>query len=169
MFLAATTGTQAYARIGGVTLFNEALLWGLRGGIANSPDNSHPEWHVSTLELVRGLRPRVKALADAENAEQTIDPAGILNNALFHEYEQTPKVDLRVDLLPTAATAGSQGLLEDGQARIVVQNVSDWPMEERLDAGIYKIKIDTPDGFLNFSDFLSLSPPDEYREIDVTS
>lgn len=169
MFLAATTGTQAFARVGDVTLFNEALLWGLRGGFANAPENNFSEkWHVSTLELVKRLRLRVKALAEAENAKQTVDPTGRLNDALFHEYPQTPQVDLRVNLLPPAATLGSQGLLENGQEVIIAQNVNSWPMEERVDAGLYKIRIDTPEGYKNYSDFLSLNPPDENREIDVT-
>ncbi|MCP4471631.1 MAG: hypothetical protein GY815_13275 [Gammaproteobacteria bacterium] len=168
MFLAATTGTQAYARIGGVTLFNEALLWALRGGIANSPDKTlSQKWHISTLELVKSLRPKVRELADQENAEQTVDSKGIKRAALFHEYPQIPTVKLRVDLLPDNLATRSEGLVEDKQSTIVAQTSCNWPMQECLEAGLYKIKIGTPAGFPDVSDLLSLSPPDEAKEYEI--
>ncbi|QRN83179.1 caspase family protein [Chloroflexota bacterium] len=64
LFLAAGTGTQAYARVGGVTLFNEALLWALRGksptaqkristiGIFPSPPSSNIYPNMSKLWLL---------------------------------------------------------------------------------------------------------------------
>jgi hypothetical protein len=162
------TGKPAFARVGGITLFNEALMWGLRGGIAAAPEHGlSTQWHVSVLELIKRLQPRVKALAQAENAEQTVDPTGRLNDAVLHEFAATPKCDLRVDLLPAAATAGSLGSLRHGQRGMIVDNVSDWPLVRQVDAGIYEIKIDTPDPFADFSDFLNLEPPAQNPQINV--
>ena len=169
LFLAATTGTNAYARMGGVTLFNEALLAALRGGIAIEPEPGvSDKWHVSTHGLVRHLRPRVKALAAAENAEQTVDSVVQFEDALLHEYVTTPSVDFRIDLDPAAAHPGSDGLLTDGADHTIAQTTDTWPMEEKVDAGIYKLKINTADPFKDFSDFLKVNPSLVNLHVDVT-
>jgi hypothetical protein len=170
MYLAATTGTQAYARVGGLTLFCEALLWGLEGGIAAAPlTNLSNFWHVNTLSLFMGLNNRVQKLATAESATQSVDIAGRPNNAVFHEYPQTPKVDLCVELLPDAAANSCKGCLEDNTAVDVVIKNPPWPMYEKVDAGLYKIKIHPVRGLLNrlYSRLISLNPPDQYIKINV--
>jgi hypothetical protein len=169
MFLAATTDKAAYARKNGITLFNEALLWGLRGGIAAAPDGAFSnKWHVSALELVKRLLPRVKALAQAEGAVQTADPAGRQNDALLHEYPTTPKVDLRVMLSPAAVVPVSTGSLRHGQLGMIVDNYKDWPLQRQVDAGIYEMRINATNGFKSYSDLLMFKPPNEVREIDLT-
>lgn len=169
MFLAATTDTLAYARINGVTLLNEALLWGLRGGIAATPDPVFSgKWHVSAHELVKRLLPRVKSLALAEGADQTADPAGRVTDAVLHEYSNPPKVDLRVALSPDAAVPVSTGSLRHGQLGMIVDNYKNWPLVRPVDAGIYEVKIDTTNGFKGFNDFLTFKPPTEDRNIDLT-
>ncbi len=169
MFLAATTDTIAYARQNGITLFNEALLWGLRGGIAAAPDEAFSKkWHVSALELVKRLVPRVKSLAQAEGATQTADPAGRQNDAMLHEYPTTPQVDLRVMLAPAAAVPVSTGSLRHGQLGMIVDNYNAWPLQRKVDAGIYEISIKATNGFKSYSDFLMFKPPNEIRQIDLT-
>jgi len=169
MFLAATTGNAAYAHVRGQTLFNEALLWGLRGGIAAPPDPAlSKKWHVSVLELVKSLLPRVKALALSERATQTADPAGRVSNAMLHEYVSTPKVDLRVALSPVDAVRVSTGSLRHGQLGMVVENYTNWPLERPVDAGVYEMKIEVTNGFRSYSDLLMIKPPNEIRNIDLS-
>ena len=169
LFLAATTGTKAYARIGGVTLFNEALLSGLRGGIAVKPESGvSSHWHISTFGLVKHLRPRVKALADAENAEQSVDSIVRIQDSLLHEYLVTPSVNLSIELDPAAAHAGSEGRLTDGDSLTIAQTTDIWPMAQTVDVGIYKLKIDTVDAFLNHSDFLEVEPHLTNQRFDLT-
>jgi len=168
MFLAAITGTQAFARVNGLTLFCEALLWGLGGHIGSAPDNQICDhWHVSVNDLIRQLRDRVKSLAEDEEVEQSVEPAGLPINAAFHQYDTVPKVDLHVDLQPDAATAGSKGSLRHGHHGFVVEACEDWPMQETVEAGLYEIKIDTPPAFSDHQDFLSLTPPSENLEVAV--
>ena len=80
-------------------------MWGLDGHIGSPPDDELCDhWQVSVNELSRRLRKKVKTLAEAEGAVQSVVPAGRLINAVFHEYEAAPKVDFRLDLLPNDAS-----------------------------------------------------------------
>ncbi len=170
MFLSASTGEQAFARVGGISLFTEALLGGLRGGIAQTPDPGISQrWHVSVLELVRRLRGRVEALAVVEGVEQSVDPAGRLNEALFHEYGAPPDVDVTVSLQPEAATHGSAGSLRHGKLGFVLENATEWPMQGRFVAGFYELSIKPAAGFQRFSDFISVRPPAAHEDVELTS
>jgi hypothetical protein len=172
MFLAATTGTQSFARVQGLTLFCEALLWGLNGRIATAPQiNLSNNWVISTNELVMKLIPKVKSLAAAENAKQTADIAGRPIETVFHEYRQIPQVDLHVDLLPDTAANLCVGYLEDQYAVNVLTKNPPWPMKERIQAGLYQIKIPTVQGVFpnTYSKLLSLCPPIEHQKINMTS
>lgn len=169
MFLSASTGEQAFARVGGVSLFTEALLEGLRGGIAQTPDPGISEqWHVSVLELVRRLRGRVEALAVDEGVEQSVDPAGRLNEALLHEYAVPPDVDVTVSLRPEAATHGSVGSLRHGKLGFVLQDATAWPLQGRFVAGFYELAIEPAAGFQRYSDFISVRPPSAHEDVELT-
>ncbi len=168
MFLAATTGTEAYARIGGMTLFSESLLWSLRGNNASPPeDNFSDAWHVSVQGLVKRLGFHVKALAEAENAEQTVDPTGRLNDAVFHEYPEVPDVDLQIDLIPDAANNKSKCSLRSDSYVLINEQVN-WPITSKVDAGLYEIQVVSPADFKSFNKFVSLMPPSANPKIDVT-
>ena len=160
MFLATTTGAAAYAHVKGQTLFNQALLQGLRGRIATPPETGvSGNWHVSALELVRRLLPDVQALALTSSVEQTADHAGRMGNAVFHEYPQTPEVDLHVQISPAAARPQSRGSLRHGRLGMIVEHFKDWPLQQNVAAGLYEIKIDAGSGFRSYSDIVSFSPP----------
>jgi hypothetical protein len=170
LFLAATTGKPAYARVKGITLFWEGLKWGLEGAIAVQPeDGVSNNWHVSAHGLNKKLKPRVAALADAENAEQLVDSEIRFDDALFHEFLATPKVDVSVRVTPAAAAAASQGSVTDGQDQPLIETVNLWPMTKQIDAGIYRLKINPPAGFREYSKFEAFNPPVFDREIDVSS
>jgi len=169
LFLAATTGKPAYARIKGITLFWEGLQWGLNGGMAVEPEEGISEnWHVSAHGLNKKLKPRVSELAEAENAEQLVDSEIRFEDALFHEFVTIPKVDVTFDVSPAAAAAGSQGTLSDENDQPIMQTVNLWPMSDKVDAGIYKLKIVPPAPFRPYSKFETVKPPAVARQIDVS-
>ena len=168
LFLATATGKEAYARIGGVTLFNEALMWVLNGGVAVGPEDGRIDsWHIPVTELIRRLPDRVRALAVAEDAEQSVDIAGKIHEAVFHEYPRAPKVDLHIELLPEDAKPLSRGTLKHNASRVVVENFADWPMQEQVDAGLYLLNIQSDAPFKNKDEILRLDPPEKTTEVDV--
>lgn len=169
MLLAATSGTQAYARVGGLSLFAEALLTGLRGSIARPPDPSvSNRWHVSSLELVRRLQGTVRALAAVEGAEQRVDPAGRVSEALFHEFDVPPHVEVIVELAPAQARQGSVGSLRHVQRGAVLDNVTTWPMRGEVEAGIYTLLVQACPGFRDHADYISVVPPPTPATVELT-
>jgi hypothetical protein len=168
LFLAATTGTQAFARPGGVTLFNEALMASLGGAAATGPKGGDIDcWHVSVTELIRQLPDEVMALAEAEGAEQSVDVAGKIHEAVVHEFEVTPQVDLRVELLPEHARPVSRGSLKQNAKTVIVENFTDWPLQRQVDAGLYLLNIEADAPFENWDEILNLDPPEMTAEVDV--
>jgi hypothetical protein len=168
MFLAAGTGKTAFARVNGVTLFNEALMWALQGGVAVGPeDGGIDNWHVSVTELIKRLPDRVKALAEAEKVEQTVDIAGKIHEAIFHEYASVPSVDLRVELLPNEAKLISKGTLKQNASKVIVEGYCDWPMYERVEAGLYLLSIQADAPFVSKDEIMQLIPPTKFAEVNV--
>lgn len=146
IFYAASTGKQAFARIGGISLFTEALLSGLGGRIAAAPESGiSNRWHVSAIELVRRLPAAVQTLASQEGEEQTIEATGRIQDALFHEYVRVPEVDLQVQLWPEERVEGCKGSLRQG-FEIIRDGVEAWPLRERVAAGIYEMQVIPPRG-----------------------
>lgn len=168
LFLAATTGKEAFARVGGVTLFNEALMWALRGGAAVGPEVGESEkWHISVNALNKRLPDRVKTLATREGVEQSVDIAGKPNDAIFHEYSEIPIVDLTVALGPDDAKSVSKGTLMYDASLPIIQDFKDWPMHKPVEAGLYLLKIEASPPFTNKAKILSLKRPEEYAEINM--
>jgi hypothetical protein len=160
LFLGAATDSPAYGCKNGVTLFNEALMGGLRGKIAESPKKGVSQhWTVTTFELAKQLPARLEYLARKHGVEQTVDPAGRLINAVFHTYQKTPIADLTIALSPMEQAQGCVGCLRNGALKTVVQGVRDWPMTQRLEAGIYTIEVVTPGHAYDRAESLGLTPP----------
>ena len=159
LFLAAGTGKQAYARVGGVTLFNEALLWALRGNVANGPEADMDHWHIPVTALIKHLPEYVKALAADCGAEQSVDIAGKIHEAVIHECPDTPKVELCIDLTPEDAKPVSKGCLKLNAKTPVIDNYSNWPIQQPVDAGLYLLDISTVAPFHSKSDVLNIKPP----------
>lgn len=146
IFYAATTGEPAFARVNGISLFTESLLAGLNGAIAAAPERPFcAKWHVSTLELAKKLPTMVQALAAAERAGQTIDTAGRLANVVLHEYPRSPDVALTVAISPEAEAERCVGSLRHGQRGLIRQDVTEWPMQQTVEAGIYEVLVKLPE------------------------
>ncbi len=169
LFLATGTGKQAFARVGGFTLFNEALLWALRGNVANGPEPGINCWHVPVTALIKQLPDRVMKLANDEGVEQSVEITGKMHEAIFHEYVSVPKVALHIDLSPENAKAVCTGSLKRNAQIPVVENFTDWPMQQSVDAGLYLLDIKTTAPFHAKSDVLDIEPPSTQAAYDVTA
>lgn len=168
LFLAAGTGKEAFARVNGITLFCEALMWALNGGVAAGPEEDEiNKWHIPVTQLIKRLPDRVKALAEKENVVQSVDIAGKIHEAVFHVYKDTPSVDLLVDLLPNAAQPLCFGTLKQNAKHIIIQNFNDWPMQHKVEAGLYLLSIQAGVPYLGRDEILSLVPPKNYTTVNL--
>jgi hypothetical protein len=168
LFLAATTGTSAYARAGGLTLFCEALLWALRGGCAAGPEDEGVDcWHVPVTSLVGRLPQHVKALAATEGAEQSADTAGKIAEGTLQYFDAAPKADLRLDLMPPTAEPVTRATLKLDDLP-VFEDLADWPVQQRVDAGLYLLKVSAQPPYVNREMALNVMPPSKSQTIKVT-
>ena len=169
MFLAATTGEAAYARAGGRTLFFEALNWAFAGGAATGPRAPVNSWHVSVSQLIEHLPGRVSALAEAEGVEQSVEIAGKIANAVVHELKVVPSVDLTIELEPAGAIGASTGELAFDATKVVVKDFKDWPLHEKVKAGLYLLKIQADPPFQKHEGLLDIEPPEHVKTVMVNS
>jgi Caspase domain len=167
MFLAAITGTEAFARPGGRTLFSEALLWALTKGAIEPPQAGTAVWHVPVTALIRVLPDQVQALANAEQADQSVDIAGKIHEATFQELPSAPRVDLRIEVDPEVARNVTRGTLKHGSGKLIARSISAWPFERPVDAGLYTLTIRTKKPFVSMSDILDVRPPAMTRGVRV--
>jgi hypothetical protein len=167
LFLAAVTGKEAFARVGGVTLFNEALMWGLQGNAGTKTVAGVKNWHISVTALITQLPDRVKVLAGNESVEQSVDIAGKIHEAVFHEFAVPPNVDLKIILSPSEAIGVTRGWLRFKGSVPIVENYSDWPLQQSVGAGLYTIEIQTSDPFKPIFEPLDVRPAEVRAEGDV--
>jgi hypothetical protein len=168
IFLAATTGKEAFARVGGVTLFNEALMWALHGGVAAGPDEGPVDvWHIPVTELIKKLPDKVKRLAQAENADQSVDIAGKVHEAVFHELAEAPQVDLLVQLQPDGANGNCTGKLSLDATLVVREDIVDWPFHDQLRAGLYLLNVRASEPFKDKNHILRVKPPSTDETVKV--
>lgn len=155
MILAAQSRENAISRIGRTSLFNESLLWALRGGAAVAPRNV-PEWHVTAPELYAKVKERVSLLASAYQEEQTVDFSGRFGLAPIHRLSEPPAVELQVQVAPSEESVGA--LLRNGN-EIVTEGFVNWPMKMIVQAGLYLLQIEAPDPLERHQSILNLNPP----------
>jgi Caspase domain len=168
LFLAAATGTAAFARPGGLTLFADALLWALRRGALAAPeDDGVSAWHVPVTSLIRRLPDRVQELAAAEGAEQSVDIAGKIHDATLQQFAVAPIVDLRIDLEPEPARQATRGTLRPGGGVPVVSGYSAWPLQQPVSAGLYMLSVEADAPFVGLDTIFDVRPPATTKGITV--
>jgi len=168
LFLAATTGSLAYGRLGGVSLFNEALMWALReAGAAEGPGGYDQYWRVTVTQLIKVLPDTVKALAAAHGETQSVDVAGKVHEATFHTYPNTPTVELQINLKPIDAQNKSQASLRLGNGQVILDNHEKWPLVTKVAAGLYTLSINAMVPYHSLSTILEIKPPQCQRAFEV--
>lgn len=167
LLLATSTREAAFAKIDGTTLFNEALLWALRGGAAAGPNELDDGWHVSVMNLLSKVDRKVAALARGFGEEQQVDPTGRVKDAMIHRFRETPSVELSVNLLPPdSRPVATTSLLRDAREPVPAAG-DEWPRRWRVDAGLYLLNVEVPPPFARRSDILDLEPPEQIVDVEV--
>ena len=167
LFLSASTGEQAFAKPGKLTLFCEALMSALVEGHAASSDGERSSpWLVSTSGLQMYLRKTVDLLAGHDSEKQLIECTGIFNDEVFHECEKAPDVDLTIQVKD--GMIGSHYSAKLSQLdRILYDNHTAWPLCTKIPAGLYKIEVTTLTTNEKDSDNLKLAPPSRMKELPL--
>ncbi len=169
LFLAAATGSLAYGEQGGVSLFNEALMWALcHAGAADGPESNNQYWHVTVTKLIKILPDKVMALAEAYGEIQSVDVAGKVHEATLHIYPDTPTVGLCIDLDPEDAQIRSCANLVPDGGQAILTNYNQWPLVTDLPAGLYTLSINTSTPYNDLSKILYLKPPLHQDKIEMT-
>ncbi|MEX9785860.1 caspase family protein [Providencia manganoxydans] len=167
LFLSASSGEQAFAKPGKLTLFCEALMSALEEGHAASSDGERSSpWLVSTSGLQMYLRKTVESLAACHDEKQLIECTGIFNDEVFHECEKAPNVDLTIQIkdgLPGTHYSAKLSQL----SRVLYDNHTTWPLRDSIPAGIYKIEVTTLTTNEKDSDNLRLLPPSRIKELPL--
>ncbi|MGY2796127.1 hypothetical protein ACVWV0_000303 [Ewingella americana] len=167
LFLSASSGEQAFARPGKLTLFCEALMSALVEGHAASSDGERRSpWLVSTSGLQIYLRNTVKLLAARHEEKQLIECTGIFNDEVFHECEKAPDVDLTIQIkdgMNSDNYSARLSQLDD----VLYDNHTTWPLHAKIPAGIYKIEVMTLTTNKRDSDNLKIAPPSRMKEIPL--
>jgi uncharacterized caspase-like protein len=141
VFLSSSTRENAFADPQGLTVFTQALLWGLRGAAAVGKDETCNAWHVSSGRLSTVLATRVKALAQASGADQSIDLTGKPLDVVLQQFADAPQVDVEIALSPAGIDPLPVANLKfEGNDPVAVD--AGWPLKFRGKAGIYELVAD---------------------------
>jgi len=160
LYQSTVPGNVAYGKPNGVSLFNEALMWSLReAAAAVGPDDELNHWHISVTSLIKRLPEKVQQLASDYEATQSVGVTGKIQEAVFHFYLNTPKVTIKINLLPSEAQNTSQAILSNFDESAVYTNLQKWPLNHSLDAGLYTLKINSEDPFNNYKKIINLTSP----------
>lgn len=167
MFLATSSGQSAYGRRNNVTLFNEALMLGLREGYAAKTDKENdPTWRVTTTSLIEYLPPAVQRLADAGGKIQKVDVTGRVINSCLHECPTPPDVDLTVTVCDTQDPKNYSADLKL-KGKKIGNTLSTWPTKTRVRAGLYLVEVSTVTPPETQVDCFSVQPPTSEMELPL--
>lgn len=165
VFLASSTQMNAFARIGGTTLFNEALLGGLNGSFAAPPDDMTDAWHISVTQFTTRLADSVQALASAAQVEQKVDIGGKPMQAVFHVFNQPPEAMVDVSIRPVGISVNCVGTLFHRNHGTVLGADHCWPMLGTVRAGIYELLIESENPPKSYFEYVCVNPPKFKREV----
>ncbi len=165
LFLAASTGQSAFARIGDRTLFCEALLESL--DLPGAPSALCPEWHVSAHRLSESLTTRVAKLAASEGIEQAVHPTGNTTEAIVHRFQGVPKVQLSICTNPSDVQPHASLSLRLGRNQRIPGVPTSLPFSALVDAGIYAVSVTAPTLHEPYLGTIDAKPPVTHAELEV--
>jgi len=166
IFLAAGPRARAWARIDGVSLFNEALLACLRRNAATPPPQQNDGWRVTTGSLAAVLKPHV--LKASGSAQQVVELTGHLGTTTetLHVFKQPPTAKVTVQLTPEQAQDSSTASLYLA-GKPVIEDADQWPIERELKSGIYTIQVSAEAPYANTLDSVPVKPPSTSYKVTV--
>jgi hypothetical protein len=160
LFLASSTRENAFAHVGGTSVFSQALLWALRGNAAVGPDEFSPEWHVGTTQLIRSLPARVTAALAEHGAEQQVDVQGRPLEVVAQRFAEPPGLDVVVELDPdNLLPVPTAELFFNADQPVAV--APSWPLKFHGPAGLYLLLVAVPPPLANSPrrKILDVAPP----------
>ncbi|MEM9386736.1 MAG: caspase family protein [Pseudomonadota bacterium] len=167
VFFATLPREQAWARPGGVSLFNEALIKGLDRDAATRPQVQGGDWCVTTGSLAKTLNDYVGKASG--NLRQHVYVAGHVGttNEVIRTFSEPPPARLTISLNPTQAhsTATADIHQDDKQ---VVSNADDWPVARDLPAGLYIVQVKAAPDYADTTRSVALDPPACEREVTLS-
>ncbi|WP_060513019.1 caspase family protein [Pseudomonas sp. NBRC 111124] len=167
MFLSSSSGQTAYGRPNKVTLFNEALMVGLKEGYAAKTDKPNdPTWRVSTTSLIEYLPSAVEILATAHGRLQKVDVTGRVINSCLHECLSPPNVDLTVTICQTKNPSNYSAELSF-RGNKIGHTLTSWPTKTKVRAGLYLVKVTTASPPDIRMDPYSIEPPASEMELPL--
>ena len=168
LFLASSSRENAFAEIGGTSIFSQALLWALRGGGAAGPDQHCDVWHVGTSQLIQVLPQKVKSiLADAE--DQRVDVTGRVLEMVAQRFAVPPSVDILVNLRPEDAQPPPTAQLLFNAREPALAAGMEWPFLFQGPAGLYLLKVLVQPPFAqDVMKILDVAPPACIAVVEVS-
>ena len=167
LFLSASTREEAFAEVGGVSIFCQALLAALRGASARERDWDCADWHVCSNNLSATLPDRVEKLMGTNPGQQAVDLAGRSLNVVLQRLRSPPDADVRIELSP--ADRSPQPAAELLFRGSIPQEIGPrWPLEFRGPAGLYLLNVES--GALSGRvqrEVLDVQPPDCTMVVEV--
>jgi hypothetical protein len=172
VFHAAAPGEQAYAPTNDVSLFSQAVIKGLEGGAAvpQLPTaQSDDEWAVTISSLSRWMGAEGERLS-AEYSITISFNTSLAGDGVIATVAKAPKVNVEIQVKPTAAAAEFDLTIEDELGETVVA-VSDLLPTYKLEliAGVYALTMTAkPDsGAKSIRRLVQVMPPNTMIIVDA--
>jgi hypothetical protein len=142
----AARGQLTYGKIGGKTLFGEALLECLDGAAAEQLETGG--WGVTTTGLASTVGARVREQSAEFGVEQDANVGGLLGSALIARLPAPPDVRVSIEVPDDARKTGRLAV-RDSQLELVFERKPPLPadpIELELPAGLYMVEVESSDG-----------------------
>jgi hypothetical protein len=170
LFLASSSRENAFAEIGGTSIFSQALLWALRGGGAAGPDKDIcGQWHVGTTKLIRVLPPKVTSILADHAVDQHVDVAGRVLEVVAQRFTAPPPVDVVVNLRPEDAQPPPTAQVRFNATEPPLDVPAAWPLRFRGPAGLYLLSVMVQPPFAHgASKIIDAAPPTFTDVVEVS-
>jgi len=143
IFHAAMPGAHAYSHIGGVSLFLEALLKGLRGAAAVNAQGGSG-WAVTASSLASWLALDSRARSAKHGVEMQYE-CSVRGDAIVCTLDHAPPVHVSIALAPPYATDTAQLQVRASDGGVTYAAAFSSPiLEFELPAGVYEFEIAVP-------------------------
>ena len=167
MFFATLPRESAWARTGGVSLFNEALLKSLRKDAATQSQRGNETWCITTSSLVVALNEHVKRASGTHRQEVYLAGHPGLTTEMIYVFPEPPTGNLTIVLTPPDAHDVATAEINRDDVS-VLSGAQEWPVECELPAGLYIIHVNAVPRYSNAVRSVTLIPQGVEKEVTLT-